>query len=73
MDTAHDFSYVILRLLTIPCCFSLSMLSWIFARLRESKDINSCHLKRQVKQRRKGASPAEVSQKNPISAAGVVI
>lgn len=47
MDTAHNFSYIILRLLTIPCPFSLSMLSWIFAQLRENKDVNSCHLKRQ--------------------------
>lgn len=45
MNTAHDFSYIILRLLMIPCPFSLSTLSWIFARLRENKDINSCHLK----------------------------
>lgn len=31
----------------IRCPFSLSMVSWIFAQLRESKDINSCNLKRQ--------------------------
>lgn len=47
MDTAHDFSYITLRLLRIPSPFSPSMLSWVFARLRETKDINSCHLKRQ--------------------------
>lgn len=45
MDAARDFSYVILRLLMIPCPFSLSTLSWIFARLGENKEINSCHLK----------------------------
>lgn len=46
MDTAHDL-YAIPRLLTISFPFSLSMLSWTFAPLRENKETDPCHLKRQ--------------------------
>lgn len=46
MDTAYDL-YAVLRQQTISFPFSLSMLSWTFAQLRENKETDPCHYKRQ--------------------------
>lgn len=65
MDT--DDLYAIPRLLTISFPFSLSMLSWTFARLRENKETDPCHLTRQRTGKAENRTKYQVRQNSHLS------